>query len=367
MPETRAPRPPYVHWPLDRWKIGVAVVLFATLVIWRGLGLEQIENTGLLPPTPTVEPVTGRSLAGPIPSVAAASPLPTPANPTSQALTVNLLGESAVLLPNSLPLLYGTAPVGSTVILTLAGRRYPVEVDADGEWQFVPAQPLPVGMTWIRARLANVSDDAEDGLSKIVHIAPDARPIPPPTLAAFLFEQPLLTATPLITGDGPAGALVQLYYRTPGAGRADLLGIVTIDAGGKWAWRPETPLPPGEHLVWAVIVQNGVPLTRSQPRILTIAPEAASAPAGEPVIRRELASDGITVQRVIITTLVGTSLPRDRLFIYVDGAWQQEIHADDGGRWRYEFPTPLEGTSYDIRIVSVDAEGNPLSSSQPVR
>ncbi len=278
MPPNSFQRRPYHDWPLDRWKIALAVLLFLLLLFWRDTGRpspepaaggEDREQLALLVTTqPQPAPIEIRAVGE--------APADTPAvDPTAPdiALTLAALGrEQTPVLPNSRPLLYGTAPPGTTVDLWIDDVRYQVQVDGAGAWQFAVPAPLPAGMAWIRAQLSSTAGPSEPTRALMVQIAPGAEPVAPPVLVPSAPAEQPLSPDSAISGEGPAGKRLLLYLRSGQGKPAQQIGQTRVEADGRWSWQPAAPLPPGAHLLWAVVVdESGIPLTRSLPSTLHVA------------------------------------------------------------------------------------------------
>jgi hypothetical protein len=316
-------RSPSFDWPLDGWKIGVAVLLFAGLAIWWWQGIEMpvaeetniplplatsqtysfgsnvqsqpadvqtvltaepslaltvvalVSAVAVTPPagiiqtptldaaaivTPTSTPTPTSSPVAAILSTATPAPSPTPISTTS----FEVLGAVDAPLVNSRPALVGMATPGAILVIDMDEKRYFVEADASGEWIFVSPAPLPAGTTTVRIGRPGPGGRGErDVQSLVVQIAEDAQPIPPPTLDPLLAEA--------LTGRAPAGMMVQVYARLPET-EPILLAEAVADESGRWSAEPAGPLTLGDYAIWVVLVaEDGEILSRSAVQVMTIA------------------------------------------------------------------------------------------------
>lgn len=274
-------RPPYFDWRLDRWKIGLALLLWLGLLLFPPAQPMRPAPQGASPiARPGQRPIVGGSTQSePLaaaPQTTQLAALPTAAaraesatNPTATAaLTLAILEPGPGLLHNSTPLFYGESAADGLVEIVLEGRRYASLADGDGYWQFAPAAPLPVGMTWVQARQVAADGSAlSSTLSQMALIGPDATPVAAPEIVTPLSAASALeNSTPLISGVGPPGMVLLLYAQNGAEGEARVVGEVTVNGEGTWLWQASTPLAAGTTRLWAVAVNSaGRPLSRSWP------------------------------------------------------------------------------------------------------
>lgn len=304
-------RPPYFDWRLDRWKIGVALLLLlGLLVLAPGTGGPAAPQGASPVARPGQRPVVGSSSVSVAEPTSSATPValsaltieptPTPSNASvpvsteSISLTLAILEPGIEPLGNSTPLFYGQTVADGRMELLLEGRRYAVLADENGYWQYAPNRALPVGMTWIQARGVAGNGEAETPwASLVVVIDVSAQPVAPPAILAPLAFRGLLDdPAPVLSGVGQAGSRL-LFYGRPTSARADaLMGETTVGADGAWRWSARAPLPPGRTWLWAVVVDaDDRPLTRSWPISLDVGPQTeprpgASAPDPTPTAVR---------------------------------------------------------------------------------
>ena len=156
------------------------------------------------------------------------------------------------------------------VEILLEGRRYAALADGDGYWQFAPAAPLPVGMTWVQARQVETDGSVHSGnVSQIALVGTEAQPVSAPGILTPLSSASALeNSTPLFSGVGPPGMNLLFYAQTGAEGGAlpVPVGEATVNGDGTWVWQASTPLGAGKTTLWAVAVDSaGIPLSRSWP------------------------------------------------------------------------------------------------------
>lgn len=295
-------RPPYFDWRLDRWKIGLALLLWLGLILFPPAPSTRLGPQGASPiARPGQHPAVGASTqtesVAAAPQAAQPAPLPTEAasaesrgetegaaSPAVAAsLTLAIWEPGRTPLRNSTPLFYGQSAADGLVEILLEGRRYASLADGDGYWQFAPAAPLPVGMTWVQARWVEADGSLlSPTLSQIALVGPDAAPVSAPGILTPLSSASVLgNSTPLFSGIGPLGMNLLFYAQNGAEGEARAVGEVTVNGEGTWVWQSSTPLGAGKMTLWAVAVDSGgTHLSRSWPVTLVIAPDATSGVNG---------------------------------------------------------------------------------------
>ncbi|MBX3054078.1 MAG: hypothetical protein KF753_21575 [Caldilineaceae bacterium] len=279
-------RAPFFEWQLDRWKIGLALVLWLGLIFFLPARPVPLDPQGVSPIVrPGQRPVVGASnQAEVVPTNVlqneVTSPLrdPTPAAERIAAQPTALF-NLAVLEPgqkpltNSTPLVYGETVGDGFVEIALEGRRYATVANSDGYWQFAPVAALPVGMTWVQARLVDQGGVAvSETAARMLLVGKDASPVAAPDILIPLpFNSPVADAMPNFSGVGPAHQKLVFYARITAEDRDRRLGAVTIADDGTWQWQVPSPFPPGKTTVWAVVVSSeDIPLSRSWPVVLEV-------------------------------------------------------------------------------------------------
>ncbi len=297
--------PPYFDWRLDRWKIGLALLLWVGLFVFLPAQQPVIAPQGASPiARPGQRPVVGASSqTDTAPAVVGElaqstvealpvieSPLPTPAiEPSglrSNPSQLTILEPGRGPLRNSTPLFWGQAKPDGLLEILVEGRRFAASADGDGYWQFTPPSPLPVGMTWVQARTVDAMGTLlSETVSQMALVGSAAQPISPPMILTPLpFAGKLDNSTPYFSGSGPAGRRLVIFAQprtAPESGKlsgesGDPFGSVVVAADGRWEWQMSTPLPGGQTTLWVVVVDvEGTPLSRSWPVTLDVADDAA--------------------------------------------------------------------------------------------
>jgi hypothetical protein len=190
-----------------------------------------------------------------LPATAAAT-----AGPEPPTLSSPLLSP----LPNSRPTLSGRAEPAATVRVyegeTILGE---VQADQQGEWRFVPEEPLAQGEHTLR--LAVVASDGSEvaGPPFTILISPEAEAVEPPVIRPPLAKK--LRPGDFLVGEAPPGSQVQVYDG------AVFLGIAAVRADGSWLFQLPWTLPAGEHHFWALIAtKGGGTLTSSEVRVVEL-------------------------------------------------------------------------------------------------
>ena len=204
-------RPPYFDWRLDRWKIGLALLVWLGLILFPPVQSVRPDPQGAsIIARPGQRPVVGASSRSE-PMSAVTEPAVSPSStaeeqagdtgggaehgevPASAHLTMAILEPGNGPLANSTPLFYGQTKVNGLVEILLAGRRYAALADGNGYWQFAPAAPLPVGMTWVQVRGVETDGTVLSGpVSRMARVGIDAQPVSAPGILS-----PLSFSTPL--------------------------------------------------------------------------------------------------------------------------------------------------------------------------
>lgn len=287
---------PFFDWRLDRWKVGLALLLLLGLILFPPDEATTPDPQGASPiARPGQQPVVGSTnqlaAAGdpevtvqPLAEVAAVAAADSAEQvavddeplPVGQ-LTVHIFAGDVKPIANSTPLFYGQAEANALLEIALNGRRYAVAADRNGYWQFSPSTPLPLGMTWAQVR--QVSADGmplSATLSRMALVAPGAEAVAAPeVLTPLSFGAPLVDSTPLFAGTGPAWKGLVFYSLAEGEAAPRRVGEVVVDGLGEWRWRWTPGLEPGTRMVWAVVIDaNGRELSRSWPVRFSVAQDA---------------------------------------------------------------------------------------------
>jgi len=284
--------PPYFDWRLDRWKIGLALLIWLGLILLPPAQPVRPDPQGASPiARPGQQPMVGASSgAGPISAASSSAGAEQQTGATGGAerqarsvappLTMAILEPGAGPLINSTPLFYGQTQANGLVEISLAGQRYAAIADSDGYWQFSPVAPLPMGMTWVRVQGVETDGTVLSGpVSRMALVGIDAQPIiAPGILTPLPLDAPLQNSTPLFSGIGRPGMRLVFYAQLEPDEAARSVGETIVHDDGAWRWQMAAPLAAGTFKLWAVAVDaSGVALSRSWPVTLEIAPDATPA------------------------------------------------------------------------------------------
>lgn len=157
----------------------------------------------------------------------------------------------------------GSAEPGSTVTLTL-GDEVVGEgtTDDEGTWSIVLTADLPYGESTITAQQTVGTIEVPETASVTLVV-----PVDPPTIVRPVDGDTATTATPTFTGEGLAGASVELSIT---CGEETWAGTAEVDGEGAWTFTPEQNLPNGECTVTAVQTINGVTSAQTEPVSFTV-------------------------------------------------------------------------------------------------
>ncbi|MGN4155840.1 Ig-like domain-containing protein, partial [Burkholderia gladioli] len=175
--------------------------------------------------------------------------------------------ETGLLKPNDVtddaqPVLKGQAESNSLVMVydTVFDRQVllgSARADADGNWTFRPASPLPEGehaLQVLARDAAGNESEPSDGFGFVLQVG--SVPSVPAITGVFDGVEPQVgniapggatnDPRPTVNGTAKAGEIVHLYLD----GQA--LGTAIAGENGRWSYRPESPLSEGEHAFHAI-------------------------------------------------------------------------------------------------------------------
>ena len=381
-------RPPYVHWTLDRWKLGLALILFMGLLV---SGLTGPRGEVALPQADAPVPTLVQALNSGAGSAAATSDavptlasgddgtdeqsvllpnVPTPAESTLESaasmplvlpLTLANLGPNAVVPAGSVRVLFGTAAAGTTVEVydQFAGQvarsdlspGAPVEsqlgttlVDRNGLWQLGPLEAFAAGQHVLTLRQLDAAGQLLRVSAPVVVTVLASGEQGPLSLATPTIRYPYVGARLLqgpltFVGSGLPGMGVRLYLNN----RLVAQGIISMRE--EWQLVPEEELPPGvyEARVTAVNPQGDI-IAESAPVVFVVAqePVAASLPMPLPSPSLPLTVSGLAFGDRRRQTLVvrGLASPHASIAAFLDGRAINCVNALIDGRWQLWLVNP---------------------------
>ncbi|MCS7221766.1 MAG: Ig-like domain-containing protein [Anaerolineae bacterium] len=185
-------------------------------------------------------------------------------------VSVDQLRPGQLISVDDLPVISGMAPAGAIVrlydLLRLVGQTI---AGPDGTWQIATEGQFPPGdhLIWGEAL-------TEEGIllgtlpPTFVTVAPQA------TLSIEMPANDLLQEPyPAFSGTGEPGKRVRVYVDTR------VVAEAVVDTSGRWEVRLTEPLPPGQHMVRAALVdEGGRLLAESQPLSITVPQPTRSLP-----------------------------------------------------------------------------------------
>uniref|UniRef100_UPI002116FC67 Ig-like domain-containing protein n=1 Tax=Sphingomonas sp. dw_22 TaxID=2721175 RepID=UPI002116FC67 len=246
------------------------------------------------------------------------------ASPAANATVDAQAPAAPVIDPSNGIELTGTAEPGAQVVLVLANGT-PIgtaAVDADGNWTFEPATPLPDG-TVVEARAIDPTGNVGPASAATIDAQAPAAPVLDPSNGSVL------------TGTAEPGSIVTL---TDGSGNP--IGQATADNAGDWTFSPSPALADGT-VVDAVATDAAG--NASTPATLTVDALPPATPVIEP-------SNG--------AVLAGTAEPGSTVTL-TDGNGDPigQAVTDSAGNWTFQPATQLaDGTV--VNATATDAAGN---------
>jgi hypothetical protein len=390
-------QPPYLDWSLDRWKIGLVMVLFTGLVaasLWRDEGaapespaLTGVVNsaglvavggltTGQVTPAQTATPgqITGSSEASRFP------------------LTLANLGPNAIVPAGALRVLFGTAavgsivevydqllpPVGSTMLSpgSAVDRLLGVTVaDPDGLWQIELHAPLEPGQHVITLRQLDESGRITALSAPVVVTVLGGGEQGPLSLATPAIRYPYVgarLAPGRITffGSGLPGVVIRLYVGNR------LVAEGTVTTHEEWRLTPEEELAEGVYVARVLALNPlGDVIAESAPVVFVVSESArAVLPPRGPEPSVPLTVSSVTYgDRTRSAVLVrGLATPHAGVTFWQAGKPVKATNVQVDGRWQMWLPAPVASTtdvevrsSFDERLATLAAPQLPPAALAP--
>ena len=240
--------------------------------------------------------------------------------------------------------LSGTADAGGTVAIDLDGdgtSDATVGVDANGNWTYTPAAPIPGGTT-VQVSAVDAAGNASGPATVTIDTTAPAAPV---IVSAADGTVPIAEGsvtndtTPAFTGTAEAGSTVNLYNGTA------LLGTAVTDADGNWTVVPNPAQIDGSYAITATATD---PLGNASGPGAAFTLTIDATPPGTPTIAP---SNG--------TTLAGTADAGATIGIDLDGDGTPDVTVTAGetGNWTYAPVLPLaDGTV--VGVTATDEAGN---------
>jgi hypothetical protein len=267
--------PPYLDWQLDRWKIGVAVLLLLLLSVrfvdrewFEAIGTGEDVNfpqmlsadsvTPIAPVPPTAVSPAGEMIQAVASPTAVPRVQPSPAvmvaraDGAAPALAVEAKAvgsplqvmeeDAAGVVYNSQPTFAGVAEPDTQLYLLVDDRRYEIQADAQGAWRFTLPESLAAGMSWIQLVAAG---DGSPLVSRMLLLAsPPLSSTSAVALATTTRPASAASPTPSPSATPTTIATISVRNRT---GFEIARGVAMVDESGAWSWRASTRLLPGSY------------------------------------------------------------------------------------------------------------------------
>ncbi|MDY0927299.1 Ig-like domain-containing protein, partial [Enterobacter sp. CFBP8995] len=275
---------------------------------------------------------------------------------------------------DSTPTFSGKAEPGATVIIKDDGKEIGrVPVDANGDWSFTPATPLPEGDHSFSAIVQDpagnqsaestpidfVVDTSAVDIS-ITHARDDVGSITGNLSSGAVTDD----TRPVLVGKATPNMLVTIYQD------GSAVGSVTADGLGRWSFEVPT-LTEGNYQFAATITDvNGVESAQTTVFELEIDLTAPQKPVIEDVTddvgskQGTIANGGYTDDST--PTLRGSGQqPGDVVTVRENGQLIGSALVDAQGEWSLTPETPLNDGRHEFTVVATDAAGNTSVSSDP--
>lgn len=353
---------PYFDWALDRWKLGVIVLLFFVLLITTLVR----PDWAFTAPTPVTPEAAAVSADAPTSAEngAVAETAPTPAQterlmPGANAalpLTLANLGPNAVVPAFTVTELYGTGEPGVTIEVhdlvvpslvageplalpdasrTLLGTAV---VDDRGLWHLENLEPLIPGQHVLELSEVSAARASSGAAVPVVVTVQDSNAEAPLALATPAIRFPsagarLQEGRITYLGSALPGMQIKLYVDNR------LVGEAVAGAQEGWQLTPETSLPAGVYVARvAAISPQGEIVAESAPVAFAVyAPDQSAIPAPlppDPAVPMQVDGVAFTDAGQEVLLLDGLATPFTSI-----GAWQDErpvwfVNTRVDGRWQ---------------------------------
>ncbi|TCU57295.1 Ig-like protein group 3 [Novosphingobium sp. PhB57] len=299
-----------------------------------------------------------------------------PAAPTIATLfddvgTVQGPVASGGVTDDTLPLLRGTAEVGSTVTISANGAALgTTTADAGGNWSFVPVAPLAQG-TYTFTAIATDAAGNPGAASNSFVVTVDTAPPAVPVISSIVDDLAPNTgvvanggssndSAPQLIGTGPANTTVIVYDN------GVALGSTVTNGSGAWTYTPAGGLGDGVHTFTAVTVDaagNASAASNAYAMTLDRTPPSATIAITTLVTDTGTTGDWSTYDHspTVGGTLSTALAAGETVQVRLDGGdW---VTAGTSGQsWYYGLGTVSTG-SHALAVRVVDAAGNVGSSA----
>ncbi|WP_186132029.1 Ig-like domain-containing protein [Burkholderia gladioli] len=286
--------------------------------------------------------------------------------------------ETGLLKPNDVtddaqPVLKGQAESNSLVMVydTVFGRQVllgSARADADGNWTFRPASPLPEGehaLQVLARDAAGNESEPSDGFGFVLQVG--SVPGVPAITGVFDGVEPQVgniapggvtnDPRPTVNGTAKAGEIVHLYLD----GQA--LGTAIAGENGRWSYRPDSPLSEGEHAFHAIAEDaNGGKSPETGRYVIEVDVTAPAASTSETLmdgvgdVTGPIANGATTDDAAPIYT--GRAEAGAIVTIHDGGKVIGSTVAGEDGNWTFRFPQALADGPHSLSTTVTDRAGN---------
>ncbi|HBH6934909.1 TPA: Ig-like domain repeat protein [Enterobacter cloacae] len=279
---------------------------------------------------------------------------------------------SADITDDSKPLISGIGEAGNTVFVytTDSSGKHLIGtavVGSDGTWSLTPETPLTEGLNKLTLetqdpagnRVAGEAPSYDINLLIPVSTAPSINSVvdnAEPHVGPMQKGESTNDTTPTLSGSAAPGDIVSILDN------GKVIGTVTADSNGKWAFTPDTALADGKH-TFTVTATDAAGNARTSGSFPIVIDTAAPSPAENIVINDNVGDKQGPVGPGDTTddqspTLSGEAEPGSVVDIYDNDEKIGSVIVDDEGKWSYTPDTPLAKGDHEITTTVTDPSGN---------
>ncbi|WP_406807786.1 Ig-like domain-containing protein [Enterobacter cloacae] len=279
---------------------------------------------------------------------------------------------SGDITDDSKPLISGIGEAGNTVFVytTDSSGKHLIGtavVGSDGTWSLTPETPLTEGLNKLTLetqdpagnRVAGEAPSYDINLLIPVSTAPSINSVvdnAEPHVGPLQKGESTNDTTPTLSGSAAPGDIVSILDN------GKVIGTVTADSNGKWAFTPDTALADGKH-TFTVTATDAAGNARTSGTFPIVIDTAAPSPAENIVINDNVGDKQGPVGPGDTTddqspTLSGEAEPGSVVDIYDNDEKIGSVIVDDEGKWSYTPDTPLAKGDHEITTTVTDPSGN---------